>query len=268
MVFTALIYRRSLSKPGETELALAGKISGKIPEGWVLYPYVWAGPNSLDGQENSSSGSFVVGAATIHPDENGCWALSKFRLAYAGVQAQTYRFYLGLASPEQQACVRRIERATGDVFSGDIQGCGVNMLGYAVLSMRPTSSPIASVEDNADPKTTGCTYDPQVATLDRVEIETAGGLRLGEVELRHSPQCMAAWGRFTPNSAMTPLTHARVRIVADRPATNTAGSAYEIKADGHEIFGNILSEKSGCVQITVTITADNVAGSAVTACKP
>ncbi|MEV7969642.1 helix-turn-helix domain-containing protein [Sphaerisporangium sp. NPDC088356] len=149
--------------------------------------------------------------------------------------------------------------------------------GTPTVTGGPVSTPTASlgrfiggkepVEDNHDPKKTGCAYDPQVTTIDRVEVNTADEHYLGELELRHSPQCKMAWGRFTPSSAMTYIGNARVRITAIRPATNTTGLAYQTDFDGQAVFGNILSEQSGCVMIMVVVTADKARGSAATDCR-
>lgn len=124
------------------------------------------------------------------------------------------------------------------------------------------------IADNNDPKKTGCAYEPQVATLDQVEVNTIDEHYLGDAELRHSPQCGVAWGRFTPSAAMKYLKNATVTIEADRPATNTTGIAYRTHFDGQAVFGNILTEQHGCVQIKVVVRSATVQGSAATACKP
>jgi hypothetical protein len=126
------------------------------------------------------------------------------------------------------------------------------------------------IVDNADPKRTGCAADPAgVATLDSVEINTQAEEFLGVAELRHSPTCRVAWGRFTPSDRLTFMrADATITITARRPSTGTFGKPYSVHFDGQAAFGNILLEQSGCVEITVTIDSPTGGGSATTACKP
>jgi helix-turn-helix protein len=127
------------------------------------------------------------------------------------------------------------------------------------------SEPVA---DNADPKRAGCSHDKDVSTLDSVEINTRDQHFLGVAELRHSPRCRAAWGRFTPSDRLTYLRGATVSITAYRPATGTTGVPYSTAFDGQAVFGNILVEKSSCLQINVVVQGSAGAGSGRTLCKP
>lgn len=143
------------------------------------------------------------------------------------------------------------------------------------LQSAPSTIPLARfeggvdpVEDNRDPKKTRCSHYPGVSTLDRVEVNTRDQHYLGEVELRHSPQCLAAWGRFTPSPAMTYLKDVKVKVEAFRPATRTKGTPYETRYDGQAVFGNILLEHRGCVSVTVTITYTGGRATASTDCRP
>ncbi len=122
------------------------------------------------------------------------------------------------------------------------------------------------VADNADPKQSRCAYDVGVTTLDSVEVNTATENFLGVAELRHSPGCHVAWGRFTPSDRMTFMHSATVTITARRPATHTTGMPYTTRFDGQAVFSNILLEQHGCIEITVTVTAPSGGGSATTAC--
>lgn len=124
------------------------------------------------------------------------------------------------------------------------------------------------IADDKDPKKTRCSYDPAVITIDRVEVNTPDEHYLGEAELRHSPRCRAAWGRFTPSAGMAYLKNATVSIAARRPATSTTGAPYTTRFDGQAIFGNILVETHGCVLITVTVKAATGGGAATTDCRP
>jgi Helix-turn-helix domain len=127
--------------------------------------------------------------------------------------------------------------------------------------------PFEPIADNADPKRTGCASDPDVATLDSVEINTAAGNFLGIAELRYSPRFHAAWGRFTPSERMDYMKDASITITARRPATHTTGTPYTITYDGQAAFGNILISRQGCVEIIITITAPSGGGSATTRCR-
>lgn len=128
-----------------------------------------------------------------------------------------------------------------------------------------TRTPIA---DNADPKETGCAYDTGVTTLDTVEINTAQRNYLGAAELRYSPQCQVAWGRFTPSDRITFMKSAVITISAERPKTGTNGVRYTADFDGQAVFGNILRTAEGCVRITVTVEAPSGGGSSTTNCHP
>jgi hypothetical protein len=111
---------------------------------------------------------------------------------------------------------------------------------------------VDAVIDGSDPKRSGCSYDQDVTTLDSVEINNDDNHFLGVAELRHSPACKAAWGRFTPSDAMTYLPSPSVVIVARRPATATE-TTYETYFDGQAVFGNILLEEEGCVEVLVIV---------------
>jgi Protein of unknown function (DUF2690) len=124
------------------------------------------------------------------------------------------------------------------------------------------------ITDNKDPKKTRCSYDPAVTTIDRVEVNTPDEHYLGAAELRHSPRCQAAWGRFTPSAGMAYLHDATVTIVASRPATGTTGVPYTTRFDGQAVFGDILVEENGCVLISVIVKAPSGGATATTDCRP
>jgi hypothetical protein len=123
------------------------------------------------------------------------------------------------------------------------------------------------VTDNSDPVKTGCAGDPGITVLDNVAIETAADNLLGTVQLRYSPRCRAAWGRFVPSSRMTYFGGAVVTIAASRPDTHTAGKSYRTRFDGQDAYGNILMTRRGCIQATVTIQAPTGGGTQKTRCK-
>jgi hypothetical protein len=142
---------------------------------------------------------------------------------------------------------------------------GINCVAGPATSTR-FDGPLEPIADNADPKRANCAFDPDVATLDSVEINTTSENFLGIAELRYSPRFRVAWGRFVPSERMTYVKDASVTITARRPTTHTVGTPYTTRYDGQAAFGNILLSHRGCVEITITITAPSGGGSATTRC--
>jgi hypothetical protein len=122
------------------------------------------------------------------------------------------------------------------------------------------------VVDGADPKRAGCSNDPYLATIDSVEMDTQGEHWLGNVELRYSPHCHAAWGRFAPAPGTTELTGAKITIVAIREKDRPTSTSYEDSYVGLAVFGNLLPIGHGCVRATVTVRTGAAQVSATTAC--
>jgi hypothetical protein len=129
----------------------------------------------------------------------------------------------------------------------------------------PEPDPVA---DNADPKRSGCADNPAtIQELDRIQVNTTKENLLGVAVVRHSPGCHASWGRFEPSERLTYLRGpVKVTIVARRPATGTVGEAYSTDFDGQAVFGNILLDTTGCVEITVRVEAPDGGGTATTHC--
>jgi hypothetical protein len=138
----------------------------------------------------------------------------------------------------------------------------------APIARFPSAAGLESLGDNADPKKTGCADDPKlIQELDRVQINTLDENLLGDAVLRHAPQCHASWGRFEPSARLTYLPGpVRVTITAHRPATGTLGTPYSTLFDGQPVFGNILLDTAGCVEITVQVQAPGGDGQATTSC--
>lgn len=126
-----------------------------------------------------------------------------------------------------------------------------------------------ALEDNADPKKTGCGIDAsKITTLDEVEVNTLNENLLGTAILRHAPHCRASWGKFDASSRLTFLTGPHtVTITAHRPATGTVGTPFTATFDGQPVFGNILLDHAGCVEITVQVRSPHGDGTATTDCK-
>lgn len=123
------------------------------------------------------------------------------------------------------------------------------------------------ISDGADPKRSTCAADPNVTTLDSVEVNTADETYLGSIELRYAPKCDVVWGRFSPTNGTVRLTGAVVTITAQRRSDAPNDTAYQAMFDGQAVFGNILPVLHGCVQVAVRIvTVLSGQAEAVTRC--
>lgn len=110
-----------------------------------------------------------------------------------------------------------------------------------------------AVADGADPKRTMCASDPDVKTLDSVEINTDDEIFLGVAELRLAPRCNVAWGRFMPAENNIRLAGAIITIIAQRQMDSPAATSYQVEFDGQAVFGNILLMRDGCIEATVQV---------------
>lgn len=167
----------------------------------------------------------------------------------------------GPAAPSLRADHPAVSRSAGaSVVDGTVPA--------APIARFPSDGGREPLADNADPKKTGCADDPgQIQELDRVQINTLDENLLGDAVLRHAPQCHASWGRFEPSARLTYLPGpVKVTITAHRPATGTLGTPYSTQFDGQPVFGNILLDTAGCVEITVRVEAPSGDGQATTNC--
>jgi hypothetical protein len=74
----------------------------------------------------------------------------------------------------------------------------------------------------------------------------------GEVELRYSPHCRAAWARFEPEDGWNPGAGTMVTVWTVRPA-DQATQSYSVEFGGEAIIGNMLMTARGCVLAEVTM---------------
>ena len=79
----------------------------------------------------------------------------------------------------------------------------------------------------------------------------------GEVELRYSPHCHTAWGRFEPADGWNPGPGMMVTVWTVRPA-DQATQSYSVEFGGEAIIGNMLMTARGCVQAEVTMTRRSI----------
>lgn len=124
------------------------------------------------------------------------------------------------------------------------------------------------VADEADPKDSGCAADPDVLSLDNVEL-ALNRRPVGLLELRYSPRCGVAWPRFLPLGDGPPATETTmVHVDVVRPADNRR-AAFAMPYAGTSVFGNVLRNTRHCVIAEarlVLVPEAGAAPSARTAC--
>jgi hypothetical protein len=103
-----------------------------------------------------------------------------------------------------------------------------------------------AVADGADPKDSGCSLDPNVETLDSMEVDLRGR-PVGLIELRYSAMCGVAWPRFEPfKLARIPAT-AVVHVDVIRPQTHQFRVPFQAKYVGTAVYGNVMRSTERCV---------------------
>lgn len=131
---------------------------------------------------------------------------------------------------------------------------------HAIADARPPTSPDpdpatppsrVAVADGADPKDSGCADDPQVLSVDTVEVNL-GRQALGVLELRYAPRCGVSWPRFLPYAVERIPYGTAIHVDVRRPAD---GAAATFTADyaGTGVFGNLLHSARDCVLAEVRI---------------
>lgn len=124
----------------------------------------------------------------------------------------------------------------------------------ATTGTQQRTSASTSAADGADPKQSRCAYDPEVNTLDSVELDQGGQPR-GLVELRYAPSCGMAWSRFTPfpQAGIRPGT--AIHVVIRRPADGRQAS-YQAPSVGAPVFGAMLRSTAHCVLASAWLGSD------------
>jgi hypothetical protein len=110
---------------------------------------------------------------------------------------------------------------------------------------QPRESLSSHVRDGSDPKKSGCSLDPNVETLDSMEVDL-NGMPVGLIELRYSPQCGVAWPRFEPfPRARIPDTAViHTDVVRVQPENR---EHFQDPWVGVPIYGNVLRSTEQCV---------------------
>jgi transcriptional regulator with XRE-family HTH domain len=110
---------------------------------------------------------------------------------------------------------------------------------------QPIVGPTQTVNDGADPKDSGCSLDPNVDTLDSMEVDWKGK-PVGLIELRYSPECGVAWPRFEPFPAARIPNTVVVHTDVVRPKSRTRENFQSVWV-GVAVYGNVLHSTEQCV---------------------
>lgn len=124
-------------------------------------------------------------------------------------------------------------------------------------SSSPQSQPGKTdpVADGSDPTRAGCGTDAVTMASTRVHFPT--DQLSGQVDLRYSPHCHAAWGRFEPADGWRPGPGTMVTVWTIRPA-DQATQSYSVEFGGESVIGNLLMTARGCVAAEVTVARGQV----------
>ena len=117
------------------------------------------------------------------------------------------------------------------------------------------------IADGSDPTRAGC--GPGAVTLATTNVHFPGDGLSGEVDLRYSPHCHAAWGRFEPATGWNPGSGTMVTVWTIRPA-DEATQSYTVEFGGEAIIGNMLMTAHGCVAAEVSMTRGQLASPVAT----
>ncbi|MEV0584582.1 hypothetical protein [Nonomuraea sp. NPDC050310] len=145
LAVTSFAYSLFYGADGTMELEPTGQLSEPIPPGQMLYPFGWADPGSRDStpEHNPGSGRYLWGhSRQIFPDANGCWAQPRRAYGgYSGARGLTFRMYFGLVPRAQLHCLQGLVATEAGREHGqtldELTGCGVTLLGYAVIPTQP-----------------------------------------------------------------------------------------------------------------------------------
>ncbi|MFD4788850.1 DUF2690 domain-containing protein [Streptomyces sp. NPDC058459] len=109
------------------------------------------------------------------------------------------------------------------------------------------------ITEDTDPQDTGCD-DGSIRTVTKSDVYGPHRLLLGEVRLRYSPECRAAWARFDAAPVMERLPGAEVSIQLTRPSDGKR-LRYETPYLGLFVYGNMLRADKGCLRVKGSVSA-------------
>ncbi|ONH33258.1 helix-turn-helix domain-containing protein [Pseudofrankia asymbiotica] len=119
-------------------LAVGGRLSGPVPDGWRLVVAAWADPASTDSTaaHNPGNGRFYPGDELVPSDQN-CFTVQPYSLGYGGYEGITTRVYAILVDEAKVLPFLRSAGQLSGLTEADLGRWGVRVLGYAVVPSRP-----------------------------------------------------------------------------------------------------------------------------------
>jgi hypothetical protein len=111
--------------------------------------------------------------------------------------------------------------------------------------------------DGSDPVDNGCSLDPDVAIIDRAEVDYHGQ-PAGSAQLVYSPRCGVAWPRFQPFAASDIPRGTAVHVDVVRADDKSTRSSFRQPFTGEPIYGNVLRSTESCVYAAVRLGLDAV----------
>jgi hypothetical protein len=109
---------------------------------------------------------------------------------------------------------------------------------------------VEPVADGSDPNRAGC--GSGAVTLARVNLHFPAATLAGQLELRYSSRCRAAWSRFEPAPTWHPGDGVVVTVWTIRPA-DQASQQYTVPFAGETIIGNMLMTLPGCIVVEASM---------------
>lgn len=109
---------------------------------------------------------------------------------------------------------------------------------------------VEPIADGSDPNRAGC--GSGAVTLAHVNVHFPATALAGELELRYSSRCRAAWSRFEPAPSWHPGDGVVVTVRTVRPA-DQATQHRSVPFAGETITGNMLMTLPGCIVVEVSM---------------
>jgi len=119
-------------------LAVGGRLSGPIPDGWRLLLAAWADPTTTDSTvaHNAGNGRYYP-SDELAPTDQNCFAVPPYSLGYGGYGGMTTRLYALLVDTTKALPFLRSAGQFGGLADADLDQWDVRVLGYAVIPSRP-----------------------------------------------------------------------------------------------------------------------------------
>ncbi len=196
------------------------------------------------------------------------------------VTAETMTVPAPAASLTLAEWCRRALAGLGALAAVTAMAVGGSILATAIAKPGAPHTGAATVHrlvprDDANPSVSGCEADAVTrasAEITRVEQLPAAGrpyaeytVVIGEIELRYSPRCMAAWARMTPAAHFNHVAGREI-VGVIRLADGKPVSVHEGRVE--LAHSQLLRVSRGCVSAFATVVlADGYQASALTPCR-